>query len=62
LPDSRMLIQGDADEVVNAQLSINWGTEYGFDCVVELGVGHFYHGHLTALKVLLIDHWSALTL
>lgn len=60
LPHSRLLIQGDNDLVVDPQLSIDWGRQNGFECLVEPGVGHFYHGHLVSLKSLLVSHWSAL--
>jgi alpha/beta superfamily hydrolase len=53
-PEARhwLLAQGDADEVVSARATLDWAR--AFDAPPEIavfeGVGHFFHGHLTALR------------
>lgn len=52
LPAKTLLIQGENDEVVDAQAVYDWAASR--DCVPELlrfaDTGHFFHGRLSALK------------
>jgi alpha/beta superfamily hydrolase len=47
-----LVVQGDADEVIDAALVINWAEQLvpAPDLAVLPGVGHFFHGHLGALQ------------
>lgn len=52
-----LVVQGDADEVVNPQSVIAWVKSLKPQprLAVLPGVGHFFHGHLPALREALID-------
>ena len=47
-----LVVQGDADEVIDGALVIDWAKQ--LDPAPQLavlpGVGHFFHGHLVALQ------------
>ncbi len=47
-----LIVQGDADDVVDPQVVIDWATqlEPAPQLVVLPGVGHFFHGQLLALQ------------
>jgi uncharacterized protein len=47
-----LVVQGDADEVIDGNLVIDWAQELqpAPQLVVMPGVGHFFHGHLTPLQ------------
>lgn len=47
-----LIVQGDADEVVDAQAVIAWARQLGsqVELVVLPGVGHFFHGALQLLR------------
>jgi len=47
-----LVVQGDADEVVDARSVIDWagGLEPRPQILVMPGVGHFFHGHLVGLR------------
>ena len=52
-----MLVQGDADDVVDPQTVLSW--VHGLDNppkteIVE-GAGHFFHGRLTNLRKLVVN-------
>ena len=52
-PDSPWLvIQGDEDEIVNAESVIAWlnGLSPGPELTLMSGVDHFFHGRLTELR------------
>jgi len=53
-----LIIQGDADEVVPADLIYNWSSELQFahELYKMAGASHFFHGKLTDLKELLKDY------
>jgi uncharacterized protein len=52
-----LVVQGDADDVVDPKAVINWvnGLEPMPRLVVLPGVGHFFHGRLSELKDAVID-------
>ncbi len=52
-----LLIQGDADEVVDSQAVLAWaGTQEPLPKIrVVEGAGHFFHGRLTALRTMVVD-------
>jgi alpha/beta superfamily hydrolase len=47
-----LLVQGDADELVDAQEVLAWADapKASLRVVMMPGVGHFFHGHLTELR------------
>jgi alpha/beta superfamily hydrolase len=47
-----LVVQGDADEVIDGGLVIDWAgqLEPAPELAVLPGVGHFFHGHLAALQ------------
>jgi uncharacterized protein len=46
-----LIVQGDADEVVDAKIVVDWSDDFDPrpDLAVLPGVGHFFHGQLVAL-------------
>ncbi|MGH8128674.1 MAG: alpha/beta hydrolase, partial [Gammaproteobacteria bacterium] len=52
-----LLVQGDADEVVDPQAVLAWAREQKPPPVIEKvgGGGHFFHGHLTVLRTMVVD-------
>ena len=52
-----LLVQGDADEVVDSQVVLAWaGVQEPLPEIrVVEGTGHFFHGRLTALRTLVVD-------
>lgn len=47
-----LLAQGDADDVVSPQATLDWARAFDEppEIAVFEGVGHFFHGHLTTLR------------
>jgi alpha/beta superfamily hydrolase len=47
-----LIVQGDADEVIDGDLVIDWATQLDPppQLVVLLGVGHYFHGQLGAVQ------------
>ena len=52
-----LIVQGDVDEVVDAQSVLQWAQERLPAPTVKLlpGVGHFFHGRLRELSTLVVD-------
>lgn len=61
-----LIVQGDADEVVNVDSVTNWFNQdrYELSSVVELKIlkdaSHFFHGRLTELKTLVENFYNSL--
>lgn len=55
LPPGSRVLMGDADEVVDPEAMAEWArAQPGVELEVFAGVGHFFHGQLTALKASLL--------
>jgi len=56
-----LIVQGETDEVVPCARIITWVNELipGPQLVVVPDTGHFFHGRLTKLRQLVVDHLSA---
>lgn len=52
-PDT-LVIHGEQDEVVPLQATLDWARPQGLPVVVVPGVGHFFHGQLALLKLLVV--------
>lgn len=52
-----MLVQGDADEVVEPQAVLTWARSLANPPMIEIveGAGHFFHGRLTNLRKLVVN-------
>lgn len=52
-----LLVQGDADDVVDPQAVLSWarGLHSPPEIKVVEGAGHFFHGRLTTLRKLVVD-------
>lgn len=64
LPDCDwLLIQGDADDVVDPNEVLEWAQALARPPVVTVlpGAGHFFHGRLNDLRDVVINHFSATT-
>ena len=57
-PDSPwLLVQGDADEIVDAQLVQQWALQFNQVDMINLhGAGHFFHGRLNELQKVISEH------
>lgn len=50
-PSPWLLVQGDADEVVNPQQVLQWAQQFNqLDTAILHGAGHFFHGRLNELQ------------
>lgn len=52
-----LLVQGDADEVVDPHAVLNWAEALDVRPVIRIleGSGHFFHGRLTELRTAVVD-------
>lgn len=55
-----LIIQGDADDVVDCEEVVAWVNDMapGPQLVVVSDTGHFFHGRLTLLRQIVVDHLS----
>lgn len=57
VPADTFVIQGEADDVVPLQSTLDWARPQVLPVVVLPGVGHFFHGQLTLLKNQVVQAW-----
>jgi alpha/beta superfamily hydrolase len=56
-----LVVQGDADEVIDARLNLDWAAQLSPppQVVVLAGTGHFFHGQLPALRTAVLPFLQA---
>lgn len=52
-----LVIHGEMDDVVPLSATLDWARPQVLPVVVIPGAGHFFHGHLTLLKDLVVRSW-----
>jgi len=58
VPANTLLIHGDLDEVVDLDAVLHWARPQHLPVIVVAGAGHFFHGKLTQLKQIVLQHFS----
>jgi alpha/beta superfamily hydrolase len=58
VPADTLLIHGDLDEVVELDGVLHWARPQHLPVVVLTGADHFFHGRLTQLKRLVMQHFQ----
>lgn len=61
VPANTLLIHGDLDEVVGLEAVLHWARPQHLPVVVVEGAGHFFHGKLTQLKQIVLQHLGGIT-
>lgn len=59
VPADTLLVHGDLDEVVELDAVLHWARPQHLPVVVLAGAGHFFHGHLTQLRQIVLQHFAA---
>jgi len=55
-PAGTLLIHGDLDDVVELDTVLRWARPQQLAVVVLAGAGHFFHGRLTQLRQVVLQH------
>lgn len=61
VPANTLLIHGDLDEVVDLDAVLHWARPQHLPVIVVAGAGHFFHGKLTQLKQIVLQHLGEIT-
>ncbi len=61
VPDNTLLIHGDMDEVVELQEVLQWARPQHLPVIVLTDAEHYFHGRLTQLKQIVLQHFRAQT-
>jgi alpha/beta superfamily hydrolase len=61
VPANTLLIHGDLDEVVELQELLKWARPQHLPVIVLAGAEHFFHGRLTQLKQIVLQHFGGIT-
>lgn len=61
VPANTLLIHGDQDDVVSLQALLQWASPQRLPIIVLAGAGHFFHGRLTQLKQIVLQHMGTQT-
>ena len=61
VPANTLLIHGDQDEVVPLADVMDWARPQHLPVVVLAGAGHFFHGRLTQLRQIVLQHFGKQT-
>jgi alpha/beta superfamily hydrolase len=59
VPVETLVIHGEADDVVPLAATLDWARPQALPVVVVPGGGHFFHGQLPLLKLLVVRYLSA---
>lgn len=59
VPADTLLIHGDLDEVVELDAVLRWARPQHLPVVVLAGAEHFFHGRLSQLKQIVLQHFQA---
>lgn len=59
VPADTLLVHGDLDEVVELDTVLHWARPQHLPVVVLAGAGHFFHGRLTQLRQIVLQHFEA---
>lgn len=58
VPASTLVVHGDLDEVVELDAVLRWARPQHLAVVVLAGAGHFFHGRLTQLRQIVLQHFG----
>jgi hypothetical protein len=58
VPADTIVIHGEADEVVPLAAVLDWARPSFLPVIVVPGTGHFFHGHMTLLKQIILRAWA----
>ena len=58
VPDNTLVVHGDLDEVVELDAVLHWARPQQLPIVVLAGADHFFHGRLTQLKQIVLQHFG----
>lgn len=61
VPVGTLLIHGDIDEVVELQELLKWARPQHLPIIVLAGAEHFFHGRLTQLKQIVLQHFGGMS-
>jgi len=61
VPANTLLIHGDMDEVVELDEVLHWARPQHLPVIVLAGAEHFFHGRLTQLKQIVLQHFGGIT-
>ena len=59
VPAHTLVVHAEADEVVPLQATLDWARPQSLPIVVVPGGSHFFHGQLTLLKSIVLQHLAA---
>ena len=59
VPADTLLVHGDLDEVVELDAVLHWARPQHLPVIVLAGTDHFFHGRLTQLKQIVLQHFQA---
>lgn len=59
VPADTLLVHGDLDEVVELDAVLHWARPQHLPVIVLAGAEHFFHGRLTQLKQVVLQHFEA---
>lgn len=61
VPAHALLVHGDLDEVVSLQDLLSWARPQHLPVIVLAGAEHYFHGRLTQLKQIVLQHFSGIS-
>lgn len=58
VPADTLLVHGDLDDVIELDAVLRWARPQHIPVMVLEGAGHFFHGRLTQLKQIVLQHFA----